>query len=66
MIKQIISEFQLTSGKGGIRYDWVRKVIHGELCKKLKFDYTSKWYTYKPESVLENETHQIVWDFEIK
>ena len=48
------------------RYDWVEKVIHWELCKKLKFDYTTKWYMHKPESVLENEMHKILWDFEIQ
>ena len=21
------------------------------------------WYTHKPESALENETHKILWDF---
>ena len=26
------------------RLDWVGKVIHWELCKKLKFDHTTKWY----------------------
>ena len=25
-----------------------------------------KWDTHRPESVLENETHQILWDFEIQ
>ena len=34
------------------RYDWVGKVIHLELCKKLKFDSTAKWYMHKSESFL--------------
>ena len=42
------------------------KVKHWELCKKFKFDYTNKWYTYNPESVPENETHKLLWDFEIQ
>ena len=25
------------------RHEWVGKVIHGELCKKLKFHQTNKW-----------------------
>ena len=33
------------------RSDWVGKVIHWELCKKLKFEHTSIWYIHKPESV---------------
>ena len=38
------------------RHDWVGKVIHWELCKELNFHHATKWYTHKPESVLENET----------
>ena len=41
-------------------------VIHGKLCKKFKFDPTNKWYMLNPASVLENETHKILWDFEIQ
>ena len=41
-------------------------MIIWELCKRLKFDHTIKWYIHKPESVLENETHGILWDFEIQ
>ena len=43
------------------RHEWVGKVIYWELCKKLKFDHTARWYMQKPESVLENETHKILW-----
>ena len=42
----------------------MRKVINRELCKKIKFYLTTKWYVYKSESVLENETHKIFGDFE--
>ena len=42
------------------------KLIHWELCKKLKFDHSTKWYTYHPELVRENETQNILWDFEIQ
>ena len=42
------------------------KVIHWELCKKLKFDHKNKWYMHNKESVLENETLKTLWDFEIK
>ena len=45
--------------------DWVRKVIYKELCKRLKFDETTKWYMDKLESVLEMETCKILRDFEI-
>ena len=46
------------------RHDWVGKVNHWELCKRLKVDHTKKWHMYKPEFVLENEMHQILWDFQ--
>ena len=41
-------------------------MIHWELYKRLKFDHTAKWYMHKPESILENETHKILWDLEIQ
>ena len=40
-------------------------VIHSELSKKLKFEHTTKWYIHKPESVLENKMHKMLWDFEV-
>ena len=48
------------------RHDWVGKVFHCELCKKLKFEHTTKWYMHKPKSILENEKHEIFLDFEIQ
>ena len=48
------------------RHDWVRKVIHWELCKKLKFNHINKWYNHKHESILENEMHKIIWDILIQ
>ena len=41
------------------------KVIHWEMCKKLKFDHMNKWYMHNPESILENVTHKLHRDFEI-
>ena len=40
--------------------------INWELCKKLKFDHTTKWFMHKPESIQENETYKILWDFDIQ
>ena len=37
-----------------------------EAMKNWKFYYTTKWYMHKPESVLENEMHQILCNFEIQ
>ena len=45
-------------------HDWVGKVIIWELCKEIEFDRTNKWYMHKPASVLENNTHNLLWDFE--
>ena len=56
----IVSECsKLVQKEDKTRHDWVGKVINWELCKRLNFDYTNKWYTHKPESVLENETRKI-------
>ena len=48
------------------RHDWVGKVIHWDLCKKFKFDHTDKWYMHNPASILEIETHKLLWDFGIQ
>ena len=48
------------------RHDWVSKVIHWEMYKKLKFDHTNKWYMHNPAPVLENATHKLLWDFNIQ
>ena len=42
------------------------KVIHWELCKKLKFDLSTKSYGHKPGFILEHETHKILKDFSIQ
>ena len=56
MINHITSECSILEQRDNkIRHDWVGKVIHWEWCKKLKLNYTTKWYMYKPESVLVNE-----------
>ena len=46
--------------------DWMGNVIRWELYKKLKFDHTNKWYMHNPASVLKNETHKLLWDFDIQ
>ena len=42
------------------------KVIYWDLCKKFKFDCTNKWHMHNPESVMENETQNVLWNFEIQ
>ena len=36
------------------------------MCKKFKFDHTNKWYMHNPAPVLENDTHKLLWDFDIQ
>ena len=66
-INHITSEYsKLAQKKYKTRHNWVGKVNHWELCKKLKYDHANKWYMHNPESVLENETHKLLGDFEIQ
>ena len=48
------------------RHDWVGDVIHWEMCKKFKLDHTNKWYMHNPAPVLENDSHKLLWDFNIQ
>ena len=66
-INHIMSEWgKLAQKDYKTRHDWVGKVILWELCKKKKFDHTTKCYVRKPGFVLENETHKNLWDFKIE
>ena len=49
-----------------IRFDLEGKVIHWDMCKKFKFPHTNKWYMQNPASVLENDTHKLLWNFDIQ
>ena len=46
------------------RHDWVGKVIHLEVGKKFKFDHANKWYMHNPATVLENDAHKLLWEFD--
>ena len=66
-INHIISECsKLAQKEYKTRHDWVSKVIHWEMCKKFKFDHSNKWYMHNPAPVLENDTHKLLWDFNIQ
>ena len=44
------------------------KTRHGknwEMCKKFKFYHTNKWYMHNPALVLKDNTHKLLWDFDI-
>ena len=47
-------------------HDWIGKVIHWEMCKKYNFDHTNKWYMHNQVPVLENDTHELLLDFDIR
>ena len=66
-INHIISECsKLAQNEYKARHDWVGKVIHWEMYKKLKFYHTNKWYMSNQPPVLENDTHKLLWDFNIQ
>ena len=67
IINHMISKCsKLAQKEYNIRYDRVETVIHGEWHKKMKFDYITKRYMYKQESIPENGTHKILCNFEIQ
>ena len=67
MINHIISECsKLAQMEYKARHDWVGKVIHWEMCRKFQFDHTNKWYMHNPAPVLENDSHKLLWDFNIQ
>ena len=66
-INHIINECcKLAQKEYKTRYVWVGKVIRWEMCKKLKFDHTNKWYMHNPATVLENDTHKLLWGIDIQ
>ena len=48
------------------RHDWIGKVIHWEMCRKFQFDHWNKWYMHNPVPVIENDSHKLLWDFNIQ
>ena len=67
IINHIISECTKKAQKENkTRQNWIGKVIQWVMCKKFKFDHTNKWYMYNPTPVLENDTHKLLWDFDIQ
>ena len=66
-INHVISECsKLAQREYKARHDWVGKVIHWKMCKTFKFDHTNKWYMHNPAPVLENDSHKLLWDFNIQ
>ena len=66
-INHIISECsKLAQKEYKARHDWVGKVVHWEMCRIVHFDLTNKWYMHNPAPVLENDSHKLLWDFNIQ
>ena len=66
-IYHIISECsKLAQNEYKARHDWVGKVIHWKICRKFQFNHTNKWYMHNSDPVLENDSHKLLWDFNIQ
>ena len=42
------------------------KLNNNSMCRKFQFGHTNKWYMQNPAPVLENDTHKLLWDFNIQ
>ena len=66
-INHIISECsKLAQKECKARHNWAGKVIHWEMCRKFQFDRTNKWYKHSPAPDLENDSHNLLWDFNVQ
>ena len=66
-INHIISECsKLAQRVYKTRHDYLGKVIYREMCKKFKHDHTNIWYMHNPAAVLGNDSHKLLWDFDIE
>ena len=66
-INHIISECsKLAQMEYKARHDWVGRVVHWEMCRKFRFDHKNKWNMHNPAPLLENDTHKLLWDFNIQ
>ena len=64
-INHIVSKcYKLAQKEWKTRHNSIGKMIFWQSYKR--FDYITKWYMHKPESVLENEMLKILLDMEIK
>ena len=66
-INHIISECsKLAQKEYKARHDWVGKVVRWDMCRKFQLDHTNKCYMHNPELILENDSHKLLWDFNIQ
>ena len=43
-----------------------RSIRQDSTSRAFKFHHTNKWYICRPEAIMENETHGLLWDFVIQ
>ena len=48
------------------RYDWIGEHVHWEICGAKRILVIAKWYEHQPNSVNENETWKVPWDFAVQ
>ena len=48
------------------KHDNLGKMVLWKLARKCNFEAGDKWYEHEPESVLQNEGYEILWDFSIQ
>ena len=65
-VNHIISKCSKLAQEYKARHDWVGKLIHWEMCRKFQFDHTNKCYIHNSAPVLENDSHKLLWDFNIQ
>ena len=64
--EELIECSKIAQKKYKTRQDWEGKVIHWVLSKKFKFDHTNKRYMHNLASVVEDDAHKLLWDFDIQ
>ena len=49
-----------------INNDCVGRKINWELCRKYGLAASERWYEHQPETVTENDSYKLLWDFSIQ
>ena len=66
-IPHIVTECEkLAQKEYNWRHDSAGRYVHWQFCEKLGFNRARLWYEHEPESVVENESFKILWDFTIQ
>ena len=63
---RLVSECsKLAQGEYKGRHDNVGSKVHWKLCRKYNLEHANKYYEHKPQGVLENSHHKLLWNFSI-